>query len=87
MELDYRILKEEAGCALAEIDLLTGRTHQIRVQMANIGCPVLGDDKYGNRELNKKYRCRTQQLLCKRMRIDGLLLESCKEVHLPEAAR
>ena len=87
MELDYRILKEGSDCALAEIDLLTGRTHQIRVQMANIGCPVLGDDKYGNREQNKKYRCRTQQLLCKRLRIGDLLLESCKEVQLPEAAR
>ena len=87
MELDYRILKEKAGCALAEINLLTGRTHQIRVQMAHAGYPVLGDDKYGNREQNKQYRCRTQQLLCKRMRVGEMLFESCKEVRLPEEVR
>ena len=87
MELDYRILKEGTDCSLAEIDLLTGRTHQIRVQTAHAGCPVLGDDKYGNREMNRKYRCRTQQLLCKRLRIGDALFESCREMRLPEDDR
>ena len=86
MELEYRILKEKNGCALAEIDLLTGRTHQIRVQMAHAGYPVLGDDKYGNREMNRKYHCRTQQLLCKRMRRGEIQVESCKEMRLPEGS-
>ena len=83
MELGYRVLKTENGCSLVEIDLHTGRTHQIRVQMAAIGCPVLGDDKYGDRESNKKYRCRTQQLLCKHMEIEGRELYSLRELEIP----
>ena len=84
MSLDYRVLAAGEGCSLVEIDLHTGRTHQIRVQMAAMGHPVLGDDKYGDREANRRYRCRTQQLLCKRMAVKGLVLESCRSLALPE---
>ena len=45
-ELRYRIIAETQGYALAEIDLLTGRHHQIRVQMAGAGMPLAGDRKY-----------------------------------------
>lgn len=45
-ELMYRVLKEEAETSLVEIELLTGRHHQIRVQMAHAGCPLYGDKKY-----------------------------------------
>ena len=85
MELDYRVLQSENGCSLVEIDLHTGRTHQIRVQMAAIGHPVLGDDKYGDRETNRRFRCRTQQLLCKRMEAEGHVFESCKSLPFPKA--
>lgn len=40
-------------CTLVECDLETGRTHQIRVHLAHVGHPLLGDDKYGDFELNK----------------------------------
>jgi len=40
-------------CSLLELQLLTGRTHQIRVHLAHAGHPVLGDDKYGDFELNR----------------------------------
>ncbi|RXZ80184.1 RNA pseudouridine synthase [Paenibacillaceae bacterium] len=46
--LDYRILATASGTALAYIRLHTGRSHQIRVQMAAIGCPLVGDRKYGS---------------------------------------
>ncbi len=46
----YRVLKESSGYSLLEIDLLTGRKNQIRVQFADIGCPVAGDKKYGEKE-------------------------------------
>ncbi len=41
---------------LVNIDLLTGRTHQIRVHSAYLNHPVLGDNKYGNRDLNREFR-------------------------------
>lgn len=43
----YRVLKQTNDLALLEIDLLTGRKHQIRVHLAGIGHPVVGDRKYG----------------------------------------
>lgn len=46
--LRYRILKKKADRSLVEIDLMTGRYHQIRVQFGAIGCPVIGDAKYGS---------------------------------------
>lgn len=41
---------------LMEVDILTGRTHQIRVHAAHVGHPLLGDDKYGERPLNQQMR-------------------------------
>ena len=43
----YRTLETRGPLSLVECRLLTGRTHQIRVSMAEIGCPLLGDGKYG----------------------------------------
>lgn len=51
--LDYEIKQEVAGLSLAEINLHTGRTHQIRVQMASINCPVYGDMRYGGEKAVK----------------------------------
>ena len=51
--LDYRVLQEREGLCLAEVRLHTGRTHQIRVQMAGIGHPVYGDIRYGGENAKK----------------------------------
>ncbi|MDV2582873.1 RluA family pseudouridine synthase [Alkalibacillus haloalkaliphilus] len=45
--LDYTVLGHEKGLSLVRVNLHTGRQHQIRVQFANIGCPLYGDQKYG----------------------------------------
>ena len=51
--LEYRILKELNNYFLLEIDLQTGRHHQIRSQLSAIGCPIKGDLKYGFDRSNK----------------------------------
>ena len=47
-ETHYKVLKEKNGCALVETEIITGRTHQIRLHMSSIGCPIIADPKYGN---------------------------------------
>jgi 23S rRNA pseudouridine955/2504/2580 synthase len=59
----YRVLASKNGLSLVECELLTGRTHQIRAQMAAAGCPLLGDGKYGSEKYNRPYG-EKGQLLC-----------------------
>jgi 23S rRNA pseudouridine955/2504/2580 synthase len=50
---EYETLKTKGNLSLVECKLLTGRTHQIRAQMAHFGHPLVGDGKYGSEKLNK----------------------------------
>ena len=58
----YKTLESRGPLSLVECRLLTGRTHQIRVSMAEIGCPLLGDGKYGNGNVNRQYHETRQSL-------------------------
>src|ERR1700743_383736 len=46
-ELNYKLVGELNGYYLIEVDPITGRPHQIRVQLASLNCPIVGDNKYG----------------------------------------
>ncbi len=46
-KLEYQMVESKGNKTLFNIKLHTGRQHQIRVQMANVGCPLVGDSKYG----------------------------------------
>lgn len=54
IETEARPLKEGLGFTLVEVHLITGRTHQIRAHLSSAGYPVIGDEKYGNPQINRK---------------------------------
>jgi len=55
MNTDYRLLSSNGGTSTLELLLITGKTHQIRASLAHIGCPIIGDDKYGDRVGNRSF--------------------------------
>lgn len=63
----YRVLGYEGDNTWLEVCLHTGKTHQIRAHLAFIGHFILGDDKYGNEDLNKKLGYSKQQLTAERI--------------------
>lgn len=63
----YRVIKTKGDLSLLEVELLTGRTHQIRAHMAAIGHPLLGDGKYGRLSQDKKMGFSKQALYSYRL--------------------
>ncbi|MDR3242692.1 MAG: RluA family pseudouridine synthase [Clostridiales Family XIII bacterium] len=71
METSARPVLRTADFTLAEVELITGRTHQIRAHLAHAGHPVIGDSKYGspalNRRVEKRFGLTTQLLHARRV--------------------
>lgn len=63
-----RVLKKNEKISLVEVQLLTGRTHQIRVHLKHVGAPVLGDPVYGSVNANKRFETTRQLLHASRLR-------------------
>jgi len=89
-----RALASSSTMSLLELELLTGRTHQIRVHLAHVGHPVVGDDKYGDFDFNRAQARRGVKRLCLHahrlefahpMRGSPLRLESALPVELQAA--
>lgn len=59
---EYTVLESRGGFSMLEVVLHTGRTHQIRAHMAHLGCPLVGDSKYGNSRDNRGLPYRFQAL-------------------------
>lgn len=68
----YKVLHEdfENNLSILEVKLHTGKTHQIRAHLAFIGHPILGDGKYGNNTINKKFKKKTQELCAYKIYFD-----------------
>lgn len=66
----YRVLEEKRDFSLVEVELLTGRTHQIRAHFASIGHPLAGDGKYGKNAVNKESGFPYQALYSYKLRFD-----------------
>ena len=77
------------GTSTLEVELVTGRTHQIRAHLAFIGYPILGDGIYGKNEINKKFKLTRQELTAYKIIFNDAIGEleylKGKTVKLPEA--
>ena len=78
--LDYRVLAAGDRYYLVEVRLLTGRHHQIRCQLAAIGCPIRGDLKYGARRSNPDGSI---SLLARRLRFEHPVSHKMIDVEAP----
>ena len=78
-----QVLGKNGQLSLFQIQLLTGRTHQIRVHLKHIGAPVLGDAVYGNAGANKKFGVARQLLHASRLQFQHPIANFSLEISLP----
>lgn len=79
----YKTINYNEKFSLVSIELATGRTHQIRVHMKHLGCPVLGDPLYGSDSANKKFKVKRQMLHAKNLRFEHPITGKKIELQAP----
>lgn len=64
IKTSYEVISvdKKANTSILDVTLHTGKTHQIRAHLAYVGFPIIGDGKYGNNEINKKFKAKVQKL-------------------------
>ncbi len=75
IETRIKTLKAGNESSLLEVELLTGKTHQIRAHLSFLGHAIIGDGKYGKNENNKKFQQNRQKLACFRLKFDFVGIE------------
>ncbi len=86
-QTEYRVLRQWEGHSLVELRPITGRTHQLRLHCAYLGCPILGDPQYGTAEsqaYSARWQLSYQRLCAKKLEFDhpitGEHLEICSRL-------
>ena len=59
---EYKVIKELENSSILSVNLITGKTHQIRAHLAHVGNQIIGDGKYGLNSVNDKFNAKTQRL-------------------------
>ncbi len=67
---EYETVEERAETTLVKVNLITGKTHQIRAHLAHIGNFIIGDGKYGDNDINKKFKAKRQRLIAYKLRFN-----------------
>ena len=68
----FETVKVGAETSIVKVKLHTGKTHQIRAHLAFLGYPIIGDGKYGNNKINKKFKQNYQKLHCFSLKIEKI---------------
>ncbi len=82
---NYKLIKTNEILSLLEVEIETGKTHQIRAHLAHKELPVLGDEKYGNKLANKQYKKKKQLLVAYKLDFRNIKGLNVSVIELPRA--